>query len=326
MNQHTNAGISPLQGSPDGWMHHPGRAPWAIEFRPFGADNATSSRDRIQVETVNTRPLRWLVMILLSIAFAGPFLRADEPKLVLLLGQGPDGHPFASHEYVSGLKIVKKCLDRVEGLHAEMISADEPFRTGPELIDKADGVVLFLSEGAKWIHQDAERLAALDRLAARGGALVGLHWGIGCRDARYIENYVKLFGACHGGPDRKYAVVTATTEVAAPDHPIMTGVEAATVEEEFYYRLKFARPGGAAAPLLRVRIEDETHPVAWAWERPDKGRSFGFSGLHFHKNWDQPAYRRMVAQGIVWTLKLPVPSHGLNIDVTAHDLQLPERK
>jgi type 1 glutamine amidotransferase len=265
-----------------------------------------------------------LILAILAIAFRA--VRADEPKLVLLLGQGPDGHPFASHEYASGLTIIKKCLDRVDGLHSEIVSADEPFRAGPELLDKADGAVLFLSEGAKWIQQDAQRLAALERLAARGGGLVGLHWGIGCRDAQYIENYVKLLGACHGGPDRKYAVVTATTEIAAPRHPIMTSVEPITVEDEFYYRLKLARPDGSVIPLLRIRIEEESQPVAWAWERPDRGRSFGFSGLHFHKNWEQTAYRRMVAQGIVWTLKLPIPEGGLNVDVAADDLRLLERK
>ncbi len=99
-----------------------------------------------------------------------------------------------------------------------------------------------------------------------------------------------------------------------------------TVEDEFYYRLKFARPDGSVTPLLRVRIEEESQPVAWAWERPDQGRSFGFSGLHFHKNWEQTAHRRMVAQGIVWTLKLPIPEGGLNVDVAADDLRLPERK
>lgn len=275
---------------------------------------------------LRNRPSLTPVLILAILAIAFRAVRADEPKLVLLLGQGPDGHPFASHEYASGLTIIKKCLDRVDGLHSEIVSADEPFRAGPELLDKADGAVLFLSEGAKWIQQDAQRLAALERLAARGGGLVGLHWGIGCRDAQYIENYVKLLGACHGGPDRKYAVVTATTEIAAPRHPIMTSVEPITVEDEFYYRLKLARPDGSVTPLLRVRIEEESQPVAWAWERPDRGRSFGFSGLHFHKNWEQTAYRRMVAQGIVWTLKLPIPEGGLNVDVAADDLRLLERK
>jgi type 1 glutamine amidotransferase len=253
---------------------------------------------------------------------------ADEPavpKRLLLLGQGSDGHPHATHEYFSGLKIVKKCLDRVKGLDAVLVEADEPFRAGPDLIDKADGVVLFLAEGAKWLQQDEARLAAFERLATRGGALAGLHWGTGCRDARYVEKYVNLFGACHGGPDRKYAVVTATTEIAAGRHPIMTGVAPIMLEDEFYYRLKFAKPDGSVLPLLRVPIEGEPHTVAWAWERPDKGRSFGFTGLHFHRNWGEAAYRRMVAQGIVWTLKLPVPADGFDVEIAEEDLKLPER-
>jgi hypothetical protein len=247
------------------------------------------------------------------------------PKRVLLLGQGPDGHPRATHEYFAGLRIVKKCLDGVEGLEAVLVDADEPFRSGPELLDKADGAVLFLSEGARWLQQDEARLAAFERLAARGGGLVALHWGMGCRDAQYVEKYVKLFGGCHGGPDRKYAVVTVATEIAEPKHPVMTGVAPLTLEDEFYYRLKLARPEGSVVPLLRVPIEGELQTVAWAWERPDKGRSFGFSGLHFHANWRHEPYRRMVAQGIVWTMKLPVPQKGLNVDIADEDLRLPEK-
>lgn len=262
-----------------------------------------------------------LAMCLATTGFAAEI----KPQRLLLLGQGPDGHPQATHEYFAGLRIVKKCLDRVDGLKATLVDANEPFRDGPDLIDKADGVVLFLSEGAKWIHQDEARLAAFDRLAARGGAFAALHWGLGCRDAQYVEKYVNLFGACHGGPDRKYAVVTATTEIADAKHPIVTGVAPIMLEDEFYYRLKFPKPPQSVVPLLRVPIEGEAHTVAWAWERPDKGRSFGFSGLHFHKNWERAEYRRLVAQGIVWTLKLPVPADGLNVEITAEELRLPEK-
>jgi hypothetical protein len=273
------------------------------------------------------RPIVRLALALALAALLSVSASAKEPvtpRRLLLLGQGPDGHPRATHEYVAGLRIIKKCLDRVDGVQAVPVAADEPFRNGPDLIDKADGAVLFLSEGAKWIQQDDARLAAFQRLAARGGAFVGLHWATGCREPRYIEKYVELLGGCHGGPDRKYAVVTATTEIADARHPIVTAVAPVTLEDEFYYRLKFARPDGSITPLLRVPIDGESHTVAWAWERPDKGRSFGFTGLHFHKNWNEPAYRRLVAQGIVWTLKLPVPADGLNVDVTEDDLMLPE--
>jgi len=267
-----------------------------------------------------------LSLVALALLAAGsPPARADEPaaaKRLLLLGQGPDGHPPTTHEYLAGLRILKKCLDRVPGIDAKVVAADEPFRSGPELIDGADGVVIFLAEGAKWIQQDEARLAALERLAGRGGALVGLHWGIGCRDERYIDRYVRLLGGCHGGPDRKFAVVNVTTEIAAPEHPVMTRVAPLVVEDEFYYRLKFAKQDGSVLPLLRVPVEGELYAVAWAWERPDKGRSFGFSGLHFHSNWKHAGYRRMTAQGIVWTLKLPIRPEGLGVDIAEDDLKL----
>jgi hypothetical protein len=71
-----------------------------------------------------------------------------------------------------------------------------------------------------------------------------------------------------------------------------------------------------------VRIDDSDETVAWSWERPDGGRSFGFSGLHFHENWRLIEYRRLVAQAILWTLRLPVPTKGLDVRVTDKELRL----
>src|SRR5207244_672145 len=106
-----------------------------------------------------------------------------------------------------GLKILKKCLEPAGGLELVSVRADEPWTEGPELLARADGVVLFLCEGAKWANADPKRLAALTALAKRGGGLVGLHWGIGTKDAKYIDTFVNLVGGCHGGPDRKYQVL-----------------------------------------------------------------------------------------------------------------------
>lgn len=183
----------------------------------------------------------------------------------------------------------------------------------------------------------------------------------------YIADFVSLFGGCHGGPDRKFKVVTAKAELASPRHPVLRGIGPFEVREEFYYRLKFPRTrrtdfqsvgrrtdfqsvegqprpripnpsgvsrddglqirptAGSITPLIRVPIEGDTHTVAWAWTRPEGGRSFGFSGGHFHDNWKLPAYRRLMTQGIVWTLKLPVPEDGLPVDVSEKDLKLKPR-
>src|SRR5262249_48395683 len=230
--------------------------------------------------------------------------------------------PAASHEYVAGLKILQKCLAKVRDLEVQLVRADEPWRDGPELLEKADGVVLYLAEGGKWLQNDAKRYEAFKKLAARGGGIVVLHWAMGAKDAKYIDGFVKLTGGCHGGPDRKYQILQATAAVADPKHPAATGIKDFGVRDEFYYRLKFVPPEGAVKPILRVPIDGTAETVAWAWERPAGGRSFGFSGLHFHDNWRLTEYRRLVAQATLWSLRLPIPEGGLPVAVGEQDLQL----
>ncbi|MEX0714664.1 MAG: ThuA domain-containing protein [Pirellulales bacterium] len=243
-----------------------------------------------------------------------------EPKRLLLLGQGPDGHPPATHEYMAGLRVLEKCLRPVPGLEVSIHRADDPFSEGPELLAKADGVVLFLSEGAKWTQADPRRRDALAGLAARGGGLAALHWAMGTREAEPIAGFVKLLGGCHGGPDRRFTVIEERLEFA--EHPATVGLEPLVVHDEFYYQLKLAQPAGSVTPLATLPIEGRQETVAWAWQREDGGRSFGFSGLHFHDNWRLTAYRRLVCQGVLWTLDLPIPEGGLAVEIDESDLRL----
>ena len=247
------------------------------------------------------------------------------PKRVLLLGQGPDGHPWSTHEYLSGLRMLATVLGRVDGVQTVVVKADGAWIEGPELLDGADAAVLFLAEGAKWMQADRSRLAAFERLAERGGGIAVIHWAMGTREAGPIPAFVALAGGCHGGPDRKYKVVTVTPRVAAKDHPIVAGVESGEVNDEFYYRLKFPKNAENHTPLLTVRIDDEDHPVAWAWQRPDGGRAFGFSGAHSHRNWSHEAYRRLVAQGVLWTAGMVIPEEGIDVRIDDRILVLPPK-
>src|SRR5262245_24329114 len=163
----------------------------------------------------------------------------DAPaKRLLLLSQGPDGHPTGTHEYVAGQRVLAKCLARVPRLEITLVRADGDWLEGPELFAKADGVVVFVSEGAKWLNADPKRRASFAELAKRGGGLAVIHWGMGTKDAAHIEPFVSLFGACHGGPDRKYKFLETNVRVAAKDHPITAGLADFEIKEEFYYELK----------------------------------------------------------------------------------------
>ncbi|HEY5314712.1 MAG TPA: ThuA domain-containing protein [Pirellulales bacterium] len=266
--------------------------------------------------------------LILVLLLAGSSQAAAPPanRRLLLLGQGPDGHPAGTHEYVAGLRILEKCLAQTPGLDVSLVLADEPWPEGPDLLRKCDGVVLFLSAGAKWIQADSRRLDALAALAARGGGLSAIHWAMGTKDAKDVPAFVQLFGGCHGGPDRRYKVLTTTLVPAAGPSPLCAGIEPIPVRDEFYYRLKFAPPPAKVLPVWQVRIDGQPETVGWSWERPDGGRSFGFSGLHFHANWQLPEYRRLVTQGVLWTMRVAIPPGGVPVEISAADLQLPPKR
>ena len=153
------------------------------------------------------------------------------------------------------------------------------------------------------------------RWRARGGGLVVLHWAMGTREAQPIDDFLQLFGGCHGGPDRKYQVRgnrgQGRRRRSIPSPPASRLQDQGRVLLPAQVRQAGRqRPAGAAG---QHRWPDGNRGLAW--ERPDGGRSFGFCGLHFHDNWGRAEYRRLVAQGVLWTMKLEIPKEGLAVEV-----------
>jgi type 1 glutamine amidotransferase len=223
---------------------------------------------------------------------------------------------------MAGVRVMEKLLGGFKGVRITVAKADEPWAEGPALIDQADGVVMFVTQGARWIQNDPLRQAALKRLAQRKGGIVALHWAVGAHEAKYIEGQLELLGGTRGGPQRKYKVLETDVTVAAPGHPITTGLGNFRINDEFYYRLDFVKPPLKVQPLLTARIDDNDETVCWAWDRPDGGRSFGYVGIHFHSTWERTEYRRLVVQGILWTLGMPIPKAGASGDIDPEVLKL----
>ncbi len=280
-----------------------------------------------------------LVATPLSLAFADDAEAQSRPQRLLLIGQGPDGsHKPTTHEYFAGVNLLARLLRGQPTLEVIVVNADGDWRDGPQLLARADAAVLFVSEGAKWLSADAARLTAFRDLAKRGGGLGALHWATGTKAAEPIAPYVQLFGACHGGPDRRFKEFEEITpQLVNAEHPILRGVRPVAVREEFYFALKMTSRDAAApvtlsekdspiTTLLRIPADATSGTVAWCWERPDSGRSFGFTGLHFHDNWKHESYRRFIAQAVLWTLKRDIPKTGLPVPVTDRDLSLPDAK
>jgi hypothetical protein len=244
---------------------------------------------------------------------------AATPKRLLIVGQGPDGHPPTTHEYMPGAKVLNELLKPYKDIQATVVNADEPWPEGPKLLDQSDGLVMLVTQGARWMQSDARRYAALKRLAARGGAIVALHWSVGATNEAYIPGQLELLGGTRGGTWRKYKVLQAEMKRVDPKHPILTGLSDIKTYDEFYYRLELRSD---IQPLFKVNIDGNDETIAWSLNRADGGRSFGFVCLHFHSNWQLPEYRRFIVQGTLWSLKLPIPSGGVKVDIDSKFLAL----
>jgi len=128
-----------------------------------------------------------------------------------------------------------------------------------------------------------------------------------------------------------------------PKHPITRGVNPFKIRDEWYFHMRFRdgmegvtpilsaiapestmdRPDGphSGNPAMREAVKrGEPQHVAWAYERADGGRGFGFTGAHFHDNWANDDFRKLVLNAILWVAKVDVPKSGVKSHVTAEML------
>ncbi|MEI6871853.1 MAG: ThuA domain-containing protein, partial [Verrucomicrobiota bacterium] len=129
-----------------------------------------------------------------------------------------------------------------------------------------------------------------------------------------------------------------------PKHPISNGVKPFSTTDEWYYRMRFRaglervtpilsavppesttqRPEGSHGgnPEQKREVLEEKKPqhTAWAVDREDGGRGFGFTGGHFHKSWANDDQRKLVLNAILWTAKAEVPAEGVASKVTEDEI------
>jgi hypothetical protein len=79
-------------------------------------------------------------------------------------------------------------------------------------------------------------------------------------------------------------------------------------------------PDGTRSTQHTKERKGEIETMAWAFERKDGGRSFGFTGGHFHRNWADENYRRLVVNAILWCTKEEVPEQGATVKFDPADL------
>jgi hypothetical protein len=285
-------------------------------------------------------PMRRVCAVLLM---ALSFTTAQAADRVVLMIAGKPSHGPGLHEHNAGVLLLQKCLANVPGLTTRIALHGWP--QDDSVFEGVDAIVIYADGGRNHPAIVDGHLAALNRLMAKGTGLGLIHYAV--EPARTGEGRSEFLQWAGGYFEIHWSVNPSWEPVLqlADGHPIMRGVRPFRVNDEWYYHLRFPEGMRGVTPLLTAVAGPETltrpdgphegnpavrasvargepQVLSWAFERPDGGRGFGFSGGHFHSNWSNDDFRRFVLNSIVWLSKVDVPPDGVASTVTPADLAL----
>lgn len=248
-------------------------------------------------------------------------------KIVLVAG-APSNRP-GQHEYFAGCALLMDWLKTVPGVAPVLVANGWP--RDASVFNGARSVLFFLDGGAKLSFLEPARLERLRQLADAGTGFAVLHQAVE-GPPELADDFKSWFGAvfqsdigCRGHWDVRFA--------SPPAHAITRGLTPFELRKDgWLYNLHFAPTG--VTPLLACAMPDSSRKtadakahagreevVAWAYERPGGGRSFGFTGCDLHANWAEPNQRRLLLNALLWTAHLPVPAEGVVPTVSDDDLR-----
>lgn len=260
---------------------------------------------------------------------------AENKKIVLVAGT--PSHGPGAHEFNAGVLLLKSCLDKVPGL--EVTAYTNGWPKDPNAFTGADAVVLYMDGGPNHPAIQDDRLEQLQKVMKTGAGLACLHYAVEVPKDKGGYEFLNWIG----GYFETYWSVNPIWEAdfkELPKHPITRGVKPFKIRDEWYYHMRFQEEH--VTPILSAVPPDETreHPddahggnefvrarkgmaevTAWAYDRPDGGRGFGFTGAHFHKNWGNNDFRKLVLNAILWIAKVEVPENGVESTVTPEQLE-----
>ena len=271
------------------------------------------------------------------LALGATFVHAADRKLVMIAG--PVSHPPLMHEFKAGSMLLQKRLEAVPGLKTVLITNGWPTKLvdGKRVDDNAvfegaDAVFIYCDGGANHPAVQKDRLAVVGALVNKGVSLGMAHYAVevlaekgGAEWKEWIGGHYENSFSCNP--------IWAADYQTLPEHPITRGVKPFKTNDEWYFNMRF-REGKAgvkdilvATPSDAVRDGPYVHPkgpyphiqaakgrpetMMWAVERADGGRGFGFTGAHFHRNWQNDDQRRLMLNALVWLAKLDVPAGGI---------------
>lgn len=267
---------------------------------------------------------------------------AQSAKKKIVFMAGHRSHGYDQHEHRAGCMLLAKQLNKHFGDHVEAsVHLAKDWPGNAEVLETADAIVFYCDGGGG--HMANKHLEGVDVALKDGTGLACLHYGVETTKGKSGDKFLEWMG----GYFEKHWSVNPHWDAdfkELPKHPITRGVKPFKIRDEWYFHMRFKedmkgitpilsahppqstmnrRDGGHSGnPHVRAAMKrGEIQHMAWAYERPNGGRGFGFTGGHFHRNWGHDDFRTIVLNAIAWVAKADVPENGVPSDkITREEL------
>jgi type 1 glutamine amidotransferase len=269
---------------------------------------------------------RSFLAALFALGTVDPLVAAPSAPLILFIS-GEPSHGPGEHRFPEGCALLATALNRSGlALRAEVSQgwpADERLQSTTALVLYSDGLADHVAQG---------QVPALRRHTGAGRGLAVLHFAVEPSPGDLADYLLETIG---GRFETDWSV-NPLWKVEHPTllaHAVTQGVGSFALDDEWYYHLRF-RPGiqpvlqavppenslgqdglRSGNPTVRAAVaRREPQTLGWIYEGAGV-RTFGFTGGHYHRNWGDDQFRRLVLNGIVWTAGLTVPAGGVRSTV-----------
>jgi hypothetical protein len=249
-------------------------------------------------------------------------------KIVLVAGH--KSHGKLEHEFFAGCSVLMKLLQQTPGVFPVMARDDWP-KDEDKTYQGAKAVVYFMDGGNNHPVIQRGHMEVVKKLIDAKAGFVNLHYAVeypkqvNDRILPWLGGYYETGYSTNPHWDADFKTL--------PEYPITRGVRPFAIRDEWYFNIRFTPDMKGVTPILKATPPDEVrrteaakqHPgreeiLAWAFERENGGRSFGFTGAHFHKNWGDENFRRLVVNAILWSAGVEVPKDGAKVALDPADL------
>jgi type 1 glutamine amidotransferase len=273
-------------------------------------------------------------------ALAASRVLADSKPRKLLMMAGTPSHGPGAHEFNAGTTLLHKCLAKTEGLHAVLNLNGWP--KDESVFEGVDAIFCYCDGGGGHPLIQGKRLAKIGAMMKAGVGLMCAHFGVEVPKDKGGKEFQDWIGG-HYEHEWSCNPMWKPEFTEFPDHPISRGVKPFSVRDEWYFNMRFRPDPKGIVPILSAKPSDavrdgpyvypkgpykhiqeakgRAESMMWAIEREDGGRGVGFTGGHFHINWSDPNFRKVVLNALLWISKRDVPKDGVGSVVSETEMK-----